>query len=976
MVKRRLLLFLSVVLIGLPFSGMIDMSAQKIYGDLDRPWVVDNIGNGALPGMYLRPGTQPYGWQASNVNQKVLLEKKEILVTPDGNRTGGEGFSAKMENKYIGVLGIGSNAPAYITLGVPWVYAVSNLSACGGGTLGGIEYTQRPDSLVGYYKRTLAEGSKEPALIRVYFWSGSCLSTVPVNPGGGLSSTETRQVEDRDVCILGVEEYDEGNVVLIGKIDHKIEGALNEWTRISIPVNYLTNDFPEKANIIISSANYTDRGNIDAGNILWADDIAFVYNTKLKSILLDGEEIPEYDEDVFTYQLPYSEREKELSVISVNPDIVTVIETEESGSNYINKIFTVKCEETQGVKEYVYTVSFRGEPTEITLPEEEPTFVYGDIIETLGFVSNSTAPFTYSSSNEDVIKYDAESNELKIVGVGTTEIIAYQDGNDTHASAVSEPLTVTITKAKLIVSLADGAWCERGVNLSENYKKQNKCDYTIDCEGLKYNDTPETVFTTPVKVTSNAPKEEEQVNDTREVILSDGVAANYEIEYKPDQKLTVTKTTLSIYVEYNGSRFNSEYEDEKYHKIGAPIGKENYNFTLYLSGNKYSDTKDAILEELGDNIPVITCEIDKNTPLGTECPVKMKFTIEEIKNYKLVSMLPDDAVLVIKKALNFEYDTPDVTYGDENFSLNVIPMLEPEEENVTLRFSSNTTAVVSVGLSNGAVTIKKAGTAQIRAYTAENTLYAAAEILIDFEVKKAPLIVNYQNASRIYGEENPEFEFISYEGFVKNETETVIKTQPIPSCDAMINSSVGEYPIKPINGEADNYDFVGNGTLKVTKASLTVTAVDTKRYVGEENPEFVLEYDGFIDGENENTPNVFITAPSASCIADINSAAGVYDIIVEAGEAVNYEISPVNGKLTVEGGSSIDSDNVNNISIYSKNGILYIEGNVLKETAYIYNTQGAVIGQYNDEVITVTNLSRNNLYIVKIGSLTKTALIK
>lgn len=976
MVKRRLLLILSILAIGLPFSGINDLNAQKIYGDFDRPWVEDAIGNGALPGMYLRPGTQPYGWQASNVNQKVLLEKKEILVTPDANRVGENGFSARMENKYLGVLGIGSNAPAYVTLGVPWVYAVSNISACGGGTLGGIEYTQRPDSLVGYYKRTLAEGSTEPALIRAYLWSGSCISTVPVNPGGGLSSTETRQVRDRDVCILGDEPYDEGNVTLIGKIDYKIENELDEWTRISIPVSYLTDDFPEKVNIIISSANYTDRGNIVAGNLLWADDIEFVYNTKLKSILLDGEEIPEYHEDIFDYQLPYSERTKELSVLSVNPDIVIVNISEEEEGSYLKKIIKVKCEETKGIKEYTYIVTFRGEPTEIILPTDAPTFVYGDLIENLGFTSNSVAPFTYTSSDEDVIKYDAESKELKIVGAGTAQVIAYQAGNETHASAVSQPLTVTVTPAELIVSLAEGAWCERGVNVSESNKNQNKCYYELKCEGLKYSDTPETIFTTAVKVTSNAPKEEEQVGDMRGVILSDGVAPNYEIKYASDQKLIITKTTLDVYVEYNGSRFNSDYEGENYHKIGAPLGRENHVFTLYLFGNKYSDTKEDILEELGDNAPKITCEISADTPLGTECPVRIEFPVTEIKNYKLNSKLPNDAVVVIKKELTFEYDSLDVTYGDPNFNLPVVPKLEPEEEAIQLRYSSNTTAIVSVGLTSGVVTIKKAGNAQIRVYTAETPLYAAGEILINFEVKKAPLTVNYENVSRIYGEENPEFEFISYEGFVKDETESVIKTAPVPSCDATVNSPVGDYPIDAIEGEADNYNFIGNGILTIAKASLSVTATDTIRNVGEENPEFKLEYDGFVNNENENTPNVFITMPTASCVADINSPVGIYDIIVIAGEALNYEITPKNGKMTVQQGSGINSDNAHNISVYSKDGILYIEGNTLKETAYIYNTQGAVIAQYNDETITVTDLSRNNLYIVKIGNFTRTVLLK
>ena len=56
---------------------------------------------------------------------------------------------------------------------------------------------------------------------------------------------------------------------------------------------------PEKANIIISACNYWTRSNIGSGNALWADDVKFIYNTKLKSVTLGGEMLENFDEDVF-----------------------------------------------------------------------------------------------------------------------------------------------------------------------------------------------------------------------------------------------------------------------------------------------------------------------------------------------------------------------------------------------------------------------------------------------------------------------------------------------------------------------------------------------------------------------------------------------------------------------------------------------------------------------------------------------------
>ncbi|MDR0749694.1 MAG: PCMD domain-containing protein [Tannerellaceae bacterium] len=291
----------------------------QINGDFEN-WVEDSRGNGALPGQYLRPGTQPAGWEASNVNQKVLIEKKETLVTPDGGRAGGA--SARMENKFVGVMTIGSNAPAYITLGVPWVYAVADLNACTGGTLGGVSYTGRPDSIAGYFKRSLGGEKAENALILAYLWEGTATSTVPVNPTGGFSSTETAEVQDQDISVLNSAD----GATLIGKAEYQISGELGDWTRIAIPFEYYGNRSPEKLNVIISSANYYDRGAIGNGNVLWADDVELVFKSTIKQTKLS---IPDLPYECFygreTTFIPTSnDTDTEIQISVEDPAIVTI----------------------------------------------------------------------------------------------------------------------------------------------------------------------------------------------------------------------------------------------------------------------------------------------------------------------------------------------------------------------------------------------------------------------------------------------------------------------------------------------------------------------------------------------------------------------------------------------------------------------------------------------------------------------------
>lgn len=286
-----------------------DALPSQLNGSFDLEWKADSVGNGALPGQYLRPGFQPQGWEASNVNQKVWFEVKKELVFSDTDRAKGEGngFSAKMVNTEVGAVGITSPAPAYITWGgTPWVYAVSDLKACDGGTVGGREFKYRPDSIVGYYKRTVAEGSTEPAKILLYAWRGEFKSTVKVNPKGSLTSSETAEVIDQDIAVLG--KITEGvtaskNAELVASCEYSIEGALNDWTRIAVPLEYKSDKNPEKMAVIISSSNYWSRAEINSGNILWADDVELVYNSKLNSVKINGVPVEGFDKNVFEYEI-------------------------------------------------------------------------------------------------------------------------------------------------------------------------------------------------------------------------------------------------------------------------------------------------------------------------------------------------------------------------------------------------------------------------------------------------------------------------------------------------------------------------------------------------------------------------------------------------------------------------------------------------------------------------------------------------
>ena len=98
-------------------------------------------------------------------------------------------------------------------------------------------------------------------------------------------------------------------------------------------------------------------------------------------------------------------------------------------------------------------------------------------------------------------------------------------------------------------------------------------------------------------------------------------------------------------------------------------------------------------------------------------------------------------------------------------------------------------------------------------------------------------------------------------------------------------------------------EFV-NGKLTILPAPLTVKAEDCTRPYGEDNPEFKLAYEGFKNNEDET---VFIVKPTATTTATKWSAPGTYDITPGGGEATNYEMEYVDGKLTVTATDAIIS---------------------------------------------------------------------
>lgn len=211
-------------------------------------------------------------------------------------------------------------------------------------------------------------------------------------------------------------------------------------------------------------------------------------------------------------------------------------------------------------------------------------------------------------------------------------------------------------------------------------------------------------------------------------------------------------------------------------------------------------------------------------------------------------------------------------------------------------YNASTMRVLGKAADGSLAFVKQSGLKYIPANTAYLSVPASApaELKVMTESQYSQMLaeevtITAKNYTREYGEANPPFDF-DVQG-------ATLKGEPAITCVANEKSPVGKYAIKVAKGSVTNgYAKLVDGTLTITPAELTVTVADASRDMGAENPEFVLSYEGFKNGETES---VLTIKPSATTTAQKDSPAGVYDITVSGGKATNYTFTYVGGKLTV-----------------------------------------------------------------------------
>ena len=278
--KRKLLYLALFLFLNSQFSIL---NAQQLPNSSFENWEHDALND-------FEDGQRPVNWNTSNIKKTVVgITAGANMVFPDADAHSGT-YSAKAINTEVGAAGITETSPAWITLGKPWSYIDGiQTGTATAGTDGGITFTYRPDTVAVWIKRT-ASGN-ENAHIVFYTWKGTSTGTSYKNKNGGCSST-THYDEESDIRIQtdGNECGTSVQATQIAEAMWRSKEIFTEWTEIKVPIKYLSNEKPEKCNMIIAAANYPNKraNQVELNAAIWADDVRLIYSSGIDEIYVDG----------------------------------------------------------------------------------------------------------------------------------------------------------------------------------------------------------------------------------------------------------------------------------------------------------------------------------------------------------------------------------------------------------------------------------------------------------------------------------------------------------------------------------------------------------------------------------------------------------------------------------------------------------------------------------------------------------------
>ncbi|WP_316819800.1 MBG domain-containing protein [Pedobacter gandavensis] len=251
-------------------------------------------------------------------------------------------------------------------------------------------------------------------------------------------------------------------------------------------------------------------------------------------------------------------------------------------------------------------------------------------------------------------------------------------------------------------------------------------------------------------------------------------------------------------------------------------------------------------------------------------------------NYAL-TLNPGTQLSIIKKVINVVADAKSKVYGNND------PVLTYQASTALIgadQFSGALSRLPGEHVGNYEIT--QAGLALSSNYSLN---YTPANLSITAK----PIDIQINAKSKVYGAPDPELTFSSTPLLVSGDVFTgAISRAP--------GESKNNYLISK-GSLAASTDYIlnfSNANFEISAAPLTITADSKTKFLGTANPVFTGQFNGFVNGEDQS---VLSSQPSYTSVATTNSPIGTYPIVASGAVAANYQITHLNGVLTVVPGA-------------------------------------------------------------------------
>ena len=568
---------------------------------------------------------------------------------------------------------------------------------------------------------------------------------------------------------------------------------------------------------------------------------------------------------------------------------------------------------------------------------ELPEKTYGDIPFNLPETSSEGLTISYKVINTEVATVDG--NTVTIVGAGTTEIIASQEGDEHHSAAAPVTRTLTVNKARQTITfnqIDNQQYGNPPIKLNKVTDKGLPITYTVADKSIatvtEYSINLLKPGTTTITATQAGNKNYLPADSvTRTLTIGKGSqvivwgeipnkefnSADFDLPLNTDKGLPITyKSDNEAIATVNGNtvhitgvgqcNITATQEGNDYYNAAAAVTlpftvtKSYQTITFEPLEKCIYGTDDVLLEASTTSGVEIYFEssdenvarIDGNKAVITGAGT-CYITAKAVSTPNWYDATPVQRELIVEKAdqtVDFD-DLADKTYGDEPFALTAEASSGQEvtftSSDPQILFIDGTTAKI-LGAGDVVITATQAGGDDYQPMSSTKNLH----------INKANLQAKADDVERIYGDKNPKLT-ITYTGFVNGDTEYDLDEQPKASTNANESTPVGTYDIGITPIEDKNYSInFQRGALTIEKAPLTIKVNDTEKTYGEANPKFTFEYEGL--KLNETAQKALNPLPTATTTAKTGSDAGTYPIEVTGANAVNYEIAYKQGTLTIE----------------------------------------------------------------------------